>query len=169
MARKAKATNGARPVRRPAHRTRADVLLTFMNQLAGLHTLDEQLKSLVEVSSEVTDADRCTVFLHDASARELYARIAQGDRVPGIRIPDSAGIVGHVFTTGASVLIPDAYADPRFDPAIDEKTGYKTVEILSTPLRTNRGELLGVAQALNKRNGRFTPPDLDVLESFMQQ
>src|SRR5262245_12487166 len=106
MARKARPTNGARPVRRPAQNTRADVLLQFMNQLAGLRTLDEQLKSLVEVSAEVTDADRSTVFLHDASARELYSRIAQGDRIPEIRIPDSAGIVGHVFTTGTSVLIP---------------------------------------------------------------
>lgn len=161
----------ARPPRtkQTATKKNAETLLAFINRLAGLPSLDEQLKALMDMISEVTEAERCSVFLHDASSGELYTRLAQGEAVPDIRVPDTVGVVGHVFTMGKSVLIPDAYADPRFNPAVDEKTGYKTVEILCTPIRTSRGDLLGVAQALNKKEGRFTQADLEMLEAVMQQ
>ncbi|MBI1913626.1 MAG: GAF domain-containing protein [Planctomycetes bacterium] len=143
--------------------------MAFVNRLAALNSLDEQLEALVAMTSEATEADRSSIFLHDASSGELYSRVALGDHVPEIRVPDTVGIVGLVFTTGTSVLIPDAYADERFNPSVDEKTGYRTQDVLCTPIRTRRGELLGVAQALNKTNGRFTRDDLTFLEAVMQQ
>ncbi len=148
---------------------KAATLLEVLNKLAALNSLDEQLDTLLELTSDVTEASRSSIFLHDASSGELYTHVSQGDRVPQIRVPDTEGIAGHVFTADESLLIPDAYADPRFNPAVDEKTGYKTENILCTPIRTKRGELLGVAQALNKRTGSFTKSDLLLLEAVMQQ
>lgn len=51
------------------------------------------------------------------------------------------------------VNIKDAYNDPRFNCEIDLKTGYKTNNILSLPICNYEGEVIGVAQIINKTNG----------------
>lgn len=51
------------------------------------------------------------------------------------------------------VNIKDAYKDPRFNSEIDLKTGYKTNIILSMPICNYEGDVIGVAQIINKTNG----------------
>lgn len=53
------------------------------------------------------------------------------------------------------VNIKDAYNDPRFNCEIDLKTGYKTNNILSLPICNYEGEVIGVAQIINKTNGMY--------------
>ena len=149
--------------------TNAESLLAFLNTLAGLQSLDDQLVELVKMVSAITDADRGTIFLHDDTTGELYVRVSEGGHIPEIRVSDEAGVVGHVYTTGVSLIIPEAYADSRFNPEVDEQTGYRTQSILCVPIRSRRGELMGVAQALNSRSGKFSQHDLDQLELVMQQ
>ena len=50
--------------------------------------------------------------------------------------------------------VDDAYADPRFNRALDEKTGFRTRSILALPVRDRNGAVFGVAQLLNRRDGR---------------
>ncbi len=84
--------------------------------------------------------------------------MAQGNIRREIRLLNTSGIAGHVFTTGESIIVHDAYSDPRFNRAIDEQTGFVTRNILCVPIRTVKGEIIGVAQALNKHKGKFTAP-----------
>ena len=51
-------------------------------------------------------------------------RLAQGDGIVELRLPNTRGIAGMVFTSGMALNIPYAYADPRFDPGLDDKTGF---------------------------------------------
>jgi GAF domain-containing protein len=67
------------------------------------------------------------------------------------------------------VIIHDAYADERFQKAIDLQTGYTTSRILCVPLRTLKGDLIGVAQLLNKEGSEFTEHDLKLLEAIVAQ
>lgn len=60
---------------------------------------------------------------------------------------------GHVAETKDIVNIRDAYKDPRFNKDVDLKTGYKTNIILSMPICNYEGEVIGVAQIINKTNG----------------
>lgn len=92
------------------------------------------------------------------------------DRETIIRIPITAGIAGYVATSGEILMIPDAYKDERFNPAMDKKTGYKTRNILCTPIMSNRGECLGVCQAMNKReHTQFTKEDEAMMKAFSAQ
>lgn len=50
--------------------------------------------------------------------------------------------------------IKDAYKDARFNSEIDLKTGYKTNIILSMPICNYEGDVIGVAQIINKTNGK---------------
>lgn len=68
-------------------------------------------------------------------------------------IPFGVGVAGHVAETKEVVNIKDAYKDSRFNSEIDLKTGYKTNIILSMPICNYEGEVIGVAQIINKTNG----------------
>lgn len=146
-----------------------ELLLEVSRRMAAFDTLDEILTALVEVTTEELDAERGTLFLNDAETGELFSRIAQGEIQREIRFLNTSGIAGHVFTTGEPLVIADAYADGRFNRAIDEQTGFVTRNILCVPIRTFKGEIIGVSQTLNKRKGKFTRNDLQLLEALTTQ
>jgi adenylate cyclase len=79
------------------------------------------------------------------------------------------GIAGTVFTTGKTINIPHAYADLRFNPAVDKITGFFTRSILCTPVINKAGKIIGVTQVLNKRGGPFTEEDESRLKAFTAQ
>jgi adenylate cyclase len=145
-------------------------VLVEVNKTVGKSiSLDAMLPHLIEVIAEVLHADRATLFLHDDRSRELFSRVVQGGAVNEIRIPDDSGVAGTVFTTGHTLIIPDAYADPRFSPAVDEQTGYQTHDILCVPIRNRAGSVIGVTQALNQASGGFSDADATLLDAITTQ
>jgi adenylate cyclase len=127
---------------------------------------------LTKVMSEATrmlNADRSTLFLNDDKTDELFSRVAMGDSIGEIRLPNHLGIAGTVFTSGKTVNIPYAYADLRFNPAFDKKTGYFTRSILCVPIVNKDGKTIGVTQVLNKRGGPFIDEDEQRLKAFTAQ
>jgi adenylate cyclase len=147
----------------------AELLLAISRRMSSMNTLDEVLVTLVELTSAELNAERGSLFLNDPDTNELYSRVAQGNFQREIRILNTNGIAGHVFTHNEGLIIHDAYADPRFDRSVDETTGFVTKSILCVPIRTAKGELIGVAQTLNKKKGRFTPNDMHLFEAMAQQ
>ncbi len=148
---------------------RSEMLVKFSQRVAVIDQLDELLSTLIEVTANETDAERGSLFLNDPATGELYSRVAQGTFNREIRLLNTEGIAGAVFQSGQGLIVHDAYADSRFDRGIDEKTGFKTSTILCAPIKTARGEVIGVIQTLNKRTGRFNVADLDLLEAMALQ
>ncbi len=136
-------------------------ILDVAKAMAAERQLDRLLALIVAEAAKVAEADRCTLFLVDRDRGELWSKIAQG--AAEIRIPIGAGIAGAVVGSGAAVRIDDAYADPRFDADVDRHTGYRTHSILAVPMRNTKGEVVGVLQALNRRDGAFGPEDEEFL------
>ena len=128
-------------------------LLGVTAELASELKLDVLLDKIMSTTTIVLEADRSTLFLYDVSTHELWSKVAEG--TSEIRIPATAGIAGSVFSSGETINIPDAYADSRFNPAVDKATGYRTRSILCMPLVTNEGKTIGVTQVLNKVGGPF--------------
>ncbi len=159
----------ARPLSKGQELRRANVLLEVSRRCAVMQTLDGVLEVLVEMTSRELDCDRGTLFLNDAESSELYSRVAQGNLSREIRIPNNSGLAGHVFQSGEPIVTADAYADERFNPSVDERTGYRTESIICVPVRTLSGDTIGVIQCLNKRHGPFTLEDLDLLGEMTSQ
>ena len=147
----------------------SELLLSVSQRIAGLKSLSEILWTIIETTTETLKADRGSLFLNDPLTGELYSRVAQGDLVREIRILNTTGIAGSIFQTGVGEIIHDAYADERFNSKIDEQTGYVTKNIVCAPVRTVRGDLIGVIQILNKKRGRFTKDDLDIVQGITLQ
>lgn len=150
----------------------ARILLEVALRVADGHSLDEQLAILVQLVTEATGADRGTLFVNDPRSNELYSRFSVGGLSREIRLLNHQGIAGHVFQSGEGLLVEDAYTDPRFNPAVDQQTGYRTRSIACAPVRTVQGDVIGAVQVLN-RNGDggdgFSSRDLKLLEAMAQQ
>jgi adenylate cyclase len=146
-----------------------NILLDVTRRISGRDSLDEILEALVEMTSQAIGCDRSSFFLNDPGTGELYSRVAQGVHRREIRLLNADGIAGAAFQTGRSIIIDDAYADPRFNPRIDRETGYLTKTVLCVPLCTAKGDVIGVAQALNKAGGPFTEHDRELLEGIAAQ
>lgn len=153
---------------------RADMLLEISRHMAGFETLDEVLSELVDIVTRETNAERSSLFLNDGETGELYTRVAQGTNIREIRILNDSGIAGWVFSSGKGSIIDDAHADARFNKSIDEQTGFRTRSILCAPIKTVKGDIIGVVQALNKKDDGdehvlFNEDDLEFLSDIATQ
>ena len=144
-------------------------LLELNSAISSELHLEPLLQKIMKVTTELLEADRSTLFLHDKKTGELWSKVAQGLSTQEIRFPAHMGIAGSVFTKCETVNIPDAYEDRRFNPAVDKKTGYRTRSILCMPVINREGEIIGVTQVLNKQGGPFTGVDEKRLRSFSAQ
>jgi len=131
--------------------------------------LDALLTLIMTKVTELMDADRSTLYLVTEDGRWLWSKVVQGDERVEIRLEVGEGMAGWVAETREIVNIPDAYADQRFQPAVDLKSGYRTRSILSVPMLGALGGLVGVLQVLNKQDGPFTQPDEELLMALASQ
>ncbi|KAJ3289035.1 hypothetical protein HDU79_004375 [Rhizoclosmatium sp. JEL0117] len=148
---------------------KVEALLETTKSLGSTLELDLLVKRIMDAAKDLLMADRCTLFLSDAKAKQLRAHIQGRDSIEEIRIPMTTGIAGFAFTSGESVNIPDAYKDSRFNPEVDKKTGYVTRNMLCIPIRNISGNSIGVTQMINKKVGAFEIDDEKLLTSFSAQ
>ena len=131
--------------------------------------LDALLILIMKKVQELMEADRSTLYLLTEDGRFLWSKVVQGGERVEIRLEVGDGIAGWVAQTREIVNIPDAYADQRFQPSFDKKSGYRTRSILSVPMLGALGGLVGVLQVLNKQDGPFTGSDEDLLNALASQ
>ncbi len=147
----------------------AEVLLDISRRVTDIESFDEILETLVEMTKNELDADRGTIFLNDRQTGELYSVVAQGSVKRQIRLLNTTGVAGSVFTAGEGVIINDTRSNENFNPDIDHETGYVTKSLLCAPIKTFKGVTIGVSQILNKNNGEFTTKDMMILEAMTRQ
>lgn len=138
-------------------------LVKIGQAVAAEKDINKLLFTIAEEARDAVQADRCTVFLYDSTTDELWSKVALGLGSQELRFNASQGLAGHVFRTGETINIKDAYSDDRFNKAIDSKTGYRTNTILCMPIRNIEQKIIGVFQILNKLSGYFTKEDEDIL------
>jgi signal transduction histidine kinase len=131
--------------------------------------LDALLVLIMGKVTELMDAERSTLFMITDDGRQLWSKISQGGERIEIRLEVGEGLAGWVAQTREIVNIPDAYADQRFQPAVDLKSGYRTRSILSVPMLGAQGGMVGVLQVLNKHEGPFTQGDEELLVALASQ
>ena len=124
---------------------------------------DQILRDMAERACALVGADRCTLFQFDRARNEVFSRVALGLEEE-IRLPTTRGVIGFVARTGRSLRLRDAYNDPRFDPSVDQRTGYRTRSILCVPVTGSRGQVIGAVQVINKVSGYFSEDDEEQLQ-----
>jgi len=136
-----------------------------------------QLFSLILTKvREIAGADAGSLYIVEERERSGRPGAEAGDGLPRLRFQlaqnDSVefpyeahtlpiteeSIAGYCALHGEVVELPDAYRIPsdrpyHFNASLDEQSGYRTRSLLTLPMRTTKGEVLGVLQLINcKRN-----------------
>ncbi|XP_046141540.1 cGMP-dependent 3',5'-cyclic phosphodiesterase-like isoform X1 [Osmia bicornis bicornis] len=123
-----------------------------------LGDFSDLLREIMAEVRNLTNAERCSLFLLDPDQQDLVAKVFDGiamkESIKEMRIPIGQGIAGHVATTGKLLNIRNAYEHPLFYSGIDEVTGFRTRNILCFPIRDENG-IVGVAQLCNKKDGLY--------------
>ncbi|MBK7081983.1 MAG: SpoIIE family protein phosphatase [Betaproteobacteria bacterium] len=144
-----------------------NAILAVTSALAAPFDLMTMLGAVVAASKQVLGADRGSVWLHDRATDELVLEVATG--IQPIRVPSGAGLVGACARDRRLINVRDCYADPRFDPAVDKASGYRTRCMLTLPLIDHKDVLVGVMQILNKTGGVFDADDERVATALAAQ
>ncbi len=151
--------------------------LTKLVDINGIinSTLDigRLLTIIMEIIKEIMETEASTLLLFEEDSRELVFKVALGEAGKELqekyRVKMGQGIAGWVAEHRREIYINDVYADPRFDPNFDKKTGFVTRAILCAPLLF-KGKLLGVIQAINPlHRDRFDDDDTVLFRAFANQ
>lgn len=141
-----------------------------MTEILSLRSgIENQVERIVTTASRVMNAERATLFLMDRFSGELWSLIAEGLESREIRISMGQGIAGWVAEHDEVVNIKDAYKDSRFDDSYDRSIGFRTRNILCGPLKNLQGEMVGVIQVINKKEGEFQKADEALFKAFTYQ
>ena len=136
-------------------------LLTIAEAISTELHLDMLFTRIMAATTQLLNAERSTLFMYDARAPTNCGR--RSPKAPARSRSESrrsAGIAGAAFTGGEVLMVPDAYADPRFNPRGRPGFGLPHPQHPGVPIIDTAGERLGVVQVLNKRGGPFTPVDI---------
>jgi diguanylate cyclase (GGDEF)-like protein len=114
---------------------------------------------------ELIPSEAWSILMLDEEKQELTFELALGEKgkdVAVFRVKVGEGIAGWVAQTGQPTIVNDTSKDPRFARRFDASTQFQTRSVLCAPL-ISRGRTIGVVQVINKRGGKFTQADLELL------
>ncbi len=161
---------------------RLRALLDVGVELGTIPDRERLLVRILERVCQLLQTEAASIFELDETSGELVLCASTRpptSRTGEIRVPFGEGIAGWVAREGRTEVVPDVSRDPRFYAQVGEKTGFVTRSILCTPLVIQeqvpgqegvfRWRLIGVAQALNKREGNFTRSDIEIFEGLARQ
>ena len=142
-----------------------EALLKLQQDLALEASIDRVLARIVATALHMLDCERATLYVLAPGKNELWSRVLTESELKEIRLPlDGRSLAAEVARSGRLLRIDAPYEDPRFDPSVDARTGFRTRSMLVAPIDARDHRRLGVLQAVNDREGIFQEDD----ERFIQ-
>jgi len=145
-----------------------EALFRISQALHQYRGLDVRLQFITREVRDLIGVGGASVILLDETKKEFYFRESiyddgkTGQRMKEIRFPVAKGVAGEVYRTGKPLIVHDTANDPHFFNQVDQKSDYQTRNMLDVPIQI-QGRLIGVLCAVNKKEGSFDQPDIDLL------
>ena len=144
-----------------------EALLQLQQELALEANVDRVLTRIVATAMKMLDCERATLYVIDTGQNELWSRVLTESELREIRLPlDGRSLAAEVGRTGQLLRIDAPYEDPRFDPSVDARSGYRTRSMLVAPIDARDRRRLGVLQAVNDREGAFQEEDERLIQAL---
>jgi signal transduction histidine kinase len=144
-------------------------LLEVVRGLTTAPDLESFLQTVISEATELTDSELSSILEYDEAAEELRFLAMhwfQRDLLRPVGVPLDGSAAGWVYRRRQPLIIQDARADQRHFKVVDRVTKHVTHSLIAVPLMA-RGEVLGVLEALNKKdNAHYTEEDLTILETL---
>jgi HD-GYP domain-containing protein (c-di-GMP phosphodiesterase class II) len=144
-------------------------IIDVLKDLSEINDIQVIISKLTKVVKDLLGVEASSILMKDEKTNELYFRQVdseKGDIIKEFRIPIGKGIAGKVALMAKPMVVNDVSSSSDFFSAVDEKSGFKTREILAIPIRSlNR--LIGVVEAINKANfTKFDFSDAIILDTI---
>lgn len=144
--------------------TRSNRLEKELSQLFGLEAkIDTTLSVSVYYINQFMDSERSSIWFFRDCEQQLSIYSSLDLEMNEISIPKSSGVVGWVFANRKPAVVNNAYEDDRFCKKVDDMTGFRTRNLVCTPILYCNDNCLGTLQSINKQTGDFTTKDLELL------
>jgi signal transduction histidine kinase len=144
-------------------------LLEVVRGLTTAPDLESFLQTVISEATELTNSELSSILEYDETAEELRFLAMhwfQRDLLRPVGVPLDGSAAGWVYRRRQPLIIQDARADQRHFKVVDRVTKHETHSLIAVPLMA-RGEVLGVLEALNKKdNAHYTEEDLTILETL---
>ncbi len=133
---------------------------------------EEVQKRILQQTKKIFHCESSSILMVDKDLNRLKFAFLSKDEEDEILMDTSLkmgeGIAGTVWSNGVPIMINDAQNDPRFSDVADKKSKTLTRSLIAAPLIVN-GEIIGVIEAINKKNSCFTAFDLEILQYISTQ
>jgi len=165
-----------------------DMLIKNGIMMASEHDRTKLLNQILLESQKLLHCDGATLYLVTDDKTLRFAQRTRDDQLPMAEIPlfhadtgqpDERFVSTYVALHNTPVLIDNVALETRFDLSgtrqFDEQTGYKTISLLTVPLASVTGEVVGVLQfmnALDAATGQviaFAPGMLHLVQALAAQ
>ncbi|MBI4970113.1 MAG: GAF domain-containing protein [Rhodospirillales bacterium] len=119
----------------------------------------------VRIVPRLTDAERCSIFVHDPAKAKTWLKSGTGVRERDIEVSIENSIVGKVIASGKAYREAGLDAKDGTHRQVDSATGFVTRSALCVPIaQPGRQEVIGAIQILNKKGGTFDDADQMLVE-----
>jgi transcriptional regulator with GAF, ATPase, and Fis domain len=151
-----------------SEKEKLDGLTRLGVDLNRIQDLDILMESILTEARRFVNADAGSIYIRDKDMLHftytqndtLQGRLREGQKLiySTFRIPiNGKSIAGFVAQSGQPLNLPDVYRiDPacayHFDKGFDDTAEYSTRSVLTIPLQTSKGDLLGVLQIINAQD-----------------
>ena len=140
----------------------------FKNEMLGLYSEVNLRRLLEKITAGIRGYLACaeaSIFIYDAEKEELTFETATGGKARELKkivLKKGQGVAGWIAARRRGVIIDDCSRDRRHAAVADQKTHFQTRSLLGVPVLMD-GRLLGVLEAVNKKQGKFSAADLRLL------
>jgi signal transduction histidine kinase len=153
-------------------------VLTRLSEISAVLNSTLKVKALLgkimEAAVEIVDSEAASVLLWDHKTNDLrFAATTTGvggQALIGKPVPLEGSIAGTVLRENRVVAVDDVLQDSRHYSGIDRSTDFLTRSILGVPMRSRNGnQVIGVLEAVNKRQLPWTQDDINYLSIVASQ
>lgn len=140
-------------------------LIHIYQDLSSTLDLDTLLRRIVRAAGDLVNAEHASILLYDPIKRELYFEAATNLDQPILQtlsIPVDASIAGWIVTHRQPLILSNVTLDSRYYGRVAEVTHTQTTSLVGVPLIT-QDKVVGALEVINKRSGKFTPEDQEIL------
>ena len=128
----------------------------------------EMLEFFVEIIPMALSVDRCSIFVLDPKAANVWLQCGTGLAERSISVGTENSIVGEVISTGKLIAAEDLEERMGAHYEVAMKTGFQPRNTLCVPIiGTVTKKITGAIQVLNKRTHAtenvYTETDIDIL------
>ena len=139
-------------------------LQAVTNKIHATNNIDEIMLELSQDICNLFNADRLTIYAVSEDKASIVSKLKTGlNSFKDLKLPIAdQSVAGHVALSRKIINLIDVYDEAelkshhpglRFLQEVDKRTGYRTKQMLVSPIITTSAELLGVVQIINNKSG----------------